>query len=313
MRLGKLDIENPFIMAPMAGVTDSAYRSIVRRFDTGLIFTEMISAEALYRGNWRTLKFLEWLDRHHPVGLQIVGHDPDTMARAAELAETYSPDFIDINAGCPQLKITRPGSGGALLKDPEKLCTILEAVRDAVQIPVSVKIRLGWDTDMGLEIASMLQNAGAEFITVHGRTVNRKYLDRNDWESIARIVGELDIPVIANGDVKKEEDALEMLEKTGAEGVMIGRAARGRPDICGTAYNLLQNGEYQRMENSTLAQTIIDHAEMESQIFGEEQGMRRMRKHVHWYLRAAGIGCKAIEIYSMETQDDLEQLVEKLI
>ena len=141
MKLGSSRIENPFVQAPMAGVTDAAFRTIARRFHKGLLFTEMISAEALCRGNWRTMKYLEIPDMHRPIGVQIVGHDPETMARAAELIQELDIDFIDINAGCPQLKVVGPGAGSALLKKPESLAAIVREVRDSVSIPVSVKIR----------------------------------------------------------------------------------------------------------------------------------------------------------------------------
>ena len=310
MKLGKLELENPFVQAPMAGVTDTAFRTIARRFHDGLLFTEMVSAEALCRGNWRTLKYVEIPKEHRPIGIQLVGHDPGRIAQAAVLAEKIGVDFIDINAGCPQLKVVGPGAGGALLKKPEKLATIVKQVKSSISIPVSVKIRLGYKKDESLAISQMLQDAGAEFITVHGRTVEQKYFEKSDWHAIKRVVENLDIPVLANGDVKNENDAIELLENTGAEGVMIGRATRGRPDLPGTAYSLLKDGEYQRMPLETLAKTIIDHAALEQELFGGQAGIRRMRKHVHWYFRAAGIKCLAKDIYHIETLEELTAIVE---
>ncbi|MCK5310168.1 MAG: tRNA dihydrouridine synthase DusB [Thermoplasmata archaeon] len=310
MKLGNLDLKNPFVQAPMAGVTDTAFRTIARRFHDGLLFTEMVSAEALCRGNWRTLKYVEIPKEHRPIGIQLVGHDPGRIAQAAVLAEKIGLDFIDINAGCPQLKVVGPGAGGALLKKPEKLATIVKQVKSSISIPVSVKIRLGYKKDESLAISQMLQDAGAEFITVHGRTVEQKYFEKSDWHAIKRVVENLDIPVLANGDVKNENDAIELLENTGAEGVMIGRATRGRPDLPGTAYSLLKDGEYQRMPLETLASTIIDHAALEQELFGIQAGIRRMRKHVHWYFRAAGIKCLAKDIYHIKTLEELTAIVE---
>ena len=310
MKLGKLELENPFVQAPMAGVTDTAFRTIARRFHSGLIFTEMVSAEALCRGNWRTLKYVEIPKEHRPIGIQLVGHDPERMSQAAVLAQDIGVDFIDINAGCPQLKVVGPGAGGALLKKPDKLATMVKQVKDSISIPISVKIRLGYKKDESLEISQKLQDSGAEFITVHGRTVEQKYFEKSDWHAIKKVVENLDIPVLANGDVKVENDAIELLEYTGAEGVMIGRATRGRPDLPGTAYSLLKNGKYQRMSYETLAETIIDHARLEQELFGEQAGIRRMRKHVHWYFRAAGINCLAKDIYHIETIEELTNLVE---
>ncbi len=311
MKLGKLEVKNPFVQAPMAGVTDAAFRTIARRFHDGLLFTEMISAEALCRGNLRTLKYLEIPKEHKPIGVQLVGHDPERIAQAAVLAQELDINFIDINAGCPQLKVVGPGAGAALLKKPDKLAAMVELVKSSVSIPVSVKIRLGWKIDESLKISQMLQDAGAEFITVHGRTAEQRYLEKNDWLAIKKVVENLDIPVLANGDVKIEADAIELLERTGAEGVMIGRATRGRPDLIGTAFSLLKDGDYQRMSSDTLASTIIGHASLEQELFGEQSGIRRMRKHVHWYFRASGIKCLAKDIYHIETLDELSSLVDK--
>jgi len=313
MKLGNLRLDNPFVQAPMAGVTDTAFRTIARRFHSGLIFTEMVSAEALCRGNWRTLKYVEIPKEHRPIGVQLVGHDHERIAQAAVLAEEIGIDFIDINAGCPQLKVVGPGAGGALLKKPDKLAVILKQVKSSVSIPVSVKIRLGWEKDESIAISQMLQESGAEFITVHGRTAEQKYYEKSDWHAIKLVVESLDIPVLANGDVKEEADAITLLENTGAEGVMIGRAIRGRPDMPGTAFSLLKDGKYERMSHDKLAETIIDHARLEQELFGEHAGIRRMRKHVHWYFRAAGIKCLAKDIYILETLEELTKLVEKRI
>lgn len=313
MKLGKLSIDNPFVQAPMAGVTDAAFRTIARRFHDGLLFTEMVSAEALCRGNWRTLKYLEIPKEHRPIGIQLVGHSPERMAQAAMLAEKLDVDFIDINAGCPQLKVVGPGAGGALLKKPETLATIVREMKKSVSIPVSVKIRLGYKNNQAKSIGQMLQDEGAEFITIHGRTVEQKYTGKSDWNAIKEMVEYLYIPVLANGDARNEERACELLKKTGAEGMMIGRGTRGRPDLPGTAYSLWKNGDYKRMSFDALATTIIDHSKLEQELFGDHAGIRRMRKHLHWYFKAAGIDCLAREIYHIETIEEVETLLKKNI
>ena len=310
MRLGNLKLENPFIQAPMAGVTDAAFRTIARRFHDGLLFTEMVSAEALCRGNWRTLRYVEIPKEHRPIGVQLVGNDPKRMAQAAKLAEAIGVDIIDINAGCPQIKVVGPGAGAALLKNPKKLASILKEVKKSVSIPVSVKIRLGFNKDESMIIGQMLQDEGAEFIAVHGRTAKQKYTGKSNWLAIKKLVENRDIPVVANGDIKSEKDAMELLQKTGAEGVMMGRATRGRPDLPGTANSLLKNGSYERMNSKTLANTIIDHAKLEQELFGDSAGIRRMRKHVHWYFKAAEINYLANDIYHLETLEELAELVE---
>lgn len=311
MRLGNLFIENPFVQAPMAGVTDSAFRTIARRFHDGLLFTEMISAEALCRGNWRTLKYLDVPDEHRPISVQLVGNDPKRVAQAAALVQDLGIDFIDINAGCPQQKVVGPGSGGALLKNPDKLASMVRSVKAEVGLPVSVKIRLGHAKDDSLALGSLLQESGADFITIHGRTVAQKYTGKADWDAIKGVVKALDIPVLANGDAKDEASACRMIRETGAQGVMIGRATRGRPDLPGTAFSLLEFNSYERMPMELLARTILDHASLEQDLFGDESGMRRMRKHVHWYLRSAGLKCPAAMIFRLETMEQLVELVDK--
>ncbi|MBA3045181.1 MAG: tRNA dihydrouridine synthase DusB [Candidatus Thermoplasmatota archaeon] len=313
MKLGNLRIDNPFVQAPMAGVTDYAFREVARRFHFGLIFTEMISAEGLCRGNWKTMHYTRTTPEHRPVSLQLVGRDPERMAEAAVRAETMEIDFIDINAGCPQVRIAATGSGGAMLKDPEKLVKIVSAVKNAVSLPVSVKMRLGYSKDQSLELATLVRDAGADFITVHGRTVAQKFTGKSDWQAIKKVVDNMDIPVLANGDVRSEADAVALLERTGAAGVMMGRATRGRPDFLGTAYSLLESGKFERMSPELLASTILDHARIEQELFGELSGMKRMRKHVTWYFKAAGIKFDSQLIYSLETIADLENVLNKCI
>ena len=178
MKLGKLHLDNPFVQAPMSGVTDSPFRTIARKFHDGLLFTEMMSAEALRRGNLKTIKFLHGLKTQKPVVAQLAGHYPESMAEAAIIAQEAGADFIDINAGCPQLKITRPGSGAALLKKPEKLEKIIEAVISNVSIPVSVKLRLGWNKDSSEEICQLVQDAGAAFLKEGFKAVIERLLDQ---------------------------------------------------------------------------------------------------------------------------------------
>ncbi len=313
MRIAGLKIDNPFVQAPMAGVTDYAFREVSRNFHSGLIYTEMISAEGLCRGNWKTMHYTRTTPEHRPVALRLVGRDAERMAEAARLAESMEIDIIDINAGCPQVRIAATGSGGSLLKTPEKLASIVSAVRKAVSIPVSVKIRLGYTKNNCLELANLVRDAGADYITIHGRTVAQKFTGRSDWKAIKEVVGNIDIPVLANGDARSEADAVALLQDTGAAGVMIGRATRGRPDIIGTAHSLLESGSFQRMDRGMLAETMLKHANMEKELFGELSGMKRMRKHVTWYMRAAKIEFDTHQVYSLERISDLEGILEKCI
>ena len=310
MKLGGIRIDNPFVQAPMAGVTDAPFRTLARRFHKGLLFTEMVSAEALCRNNQRTLNYCKILDEHHPVALQLVGHDADRVAEAAKKAEAFGPDIIDINAGCPDNDIVRQGAGGALLKDPRKLVAIVEKVVKAVKVPVSVKLRLGYDTDISQELGRLLDDAGAAFLTFNGYLVTQKFSGKSDWPALKDLVDVLSIPVIANGGVKNEEDAVELLTRSGAEGVMIGRASRGRPDIPGTSHALYSDGKYQRMSSEKLRETILDHARMECELLDEDRGMRRMRKHLHWYFKAAGLKYDASSVDGLSAQHALKKMLD---
>ncbi|MDD4308246.1 MAG: tRNA-dihydrouridine synthase [Thermoplasmata archaeon] len=313
MKLDGVSVSNRFVQAPMAGVTDAAFRTVARRFHTGLLFTEMISAEGLCRANWKTLKYTEILPDHRPVALQLVGRDPERIAAAAVLAEKLGIDIIDINAGCPQVRIAATGSGGALLRSPGKLADIVKQVKSAVSIPVSVKMRLGNSRDESPELTRLVQDAGADFITLHGRTVAQGFSGESDWEAIRNAAANLDIPVLANGDARNEELAVGLLKKTGAAGVMLGRATRGRPDLPGTADSLLNSGSFVRMSSETIVKTVTEHARLERELFGELAGMKRMRKHVTWYLKAAHLPYETHEVYRMENADNLESILEKAL
>ncbi len=313
MRLAGLHITNPFVQAPMAGITDAPFRTIARQFHSGLIFTEMISAEALCRNNARTMLFAAIEEEHHPVAFQLVGNDPGRVAQAAAIAEGLGADMIDINAACPEKNIVRSGGGGALLKTPDKLASMVREVSRAVDVPVSIKIRLGFSKDDSLELACILEDAGASFISMHGRTVSQRFSGASDWDALARVVKEVKIPVLANGGGLDEERAVELLKHTGAEGVMLGRGTRGRPDLPATAFSLLEKGRFDRMGPDTLMKTITRHAELEEQYFGELAGMKRMRKHAIWYLKAAGYKFTHREFYRIEKLSELDGLLAGII
>jgi tRNA-dihydrouridine synthase B len=296
----------------MAGWTDAPFRTVARRFHKGLLFTEMVSAEALCRGNKRTLEYCRIDESHHPVALQLVGHDADRLAEAARLAEGFRPEIIDINAGCPDRKIVQQGAGGALLKKPERLAAMVQKVVKAVRTPVSVKLRLGWDRNDSVRIGKLLEGTGAAFLTVNGYLVTEIYSGGGDREALRRVVKEVDLPIIANGGVRDEADAVAMLRFTGAEGVMMGRATRGRPDRPKTAYEMLKNGRFWAMERETLKETVREHAALECAMFGEHRGMSRMRKHLHWYLKACGIDYDQRRVDRIATLPDLPVLLDSI-
>ena len=233
LQLGSLLLESPLVLAPLAGYTDLPLRRLSRRYGASLCFTELISAEGLCRRNQKTFDLMEIADDERPVGIQIFGKDADAMAEAAKVAAELKPDIIDINCGCCAPKVTSGGSGAALLKDPQKLFSIASAVKNAVSIPVSAKIRLGWDlnTKNYRETVSLLYDAGMNHITVHGRTRSMYYTGKADWENIAEIASLSNIPVIGNGDISSYEDAMLHLKASGCTAVMIGRKALGNPWI----------------------------------------------------------------------------------
>ena len=262
-------------------------------------------------GNKRTLMFARIEDDHEPLAFQLFGHRPERIAEAAKIAEGMGADIIDINAGCPIAKVVRSGSGSALLKDLDKLITMAEMVVATVDIPVSMKVRLGISTDKSLKILAALENTGIAFLTVHGRTASQNYGGKADWTALRGIVEASTIPIIVNGDARDEASACELLEFTGAEGVMLGRAIRGRPDIVGTAFDLLKNGKFERMSRDVLKNTIEKHAGLEVRMRGEDAGMRFFRKHIVWYLKAAGLRYSNEEVGHISTLAELVSLLEK--
>lgn len=321
MKLASLRIDNPFVQAPLAGITASPFRTIARRFHGGLIYTEMISAEALCRKNARTMLYARIEEDHHPIAFQILGNQIERMVLAAQIVEGLGADIVDINAACPDRAIVRSGAGGGLLKTPDKLVEIIEQVVKGVSIPVSVKMRLGFPnnvvegelSDDIHELAIRLQDAGASFLAVHGRTVKQRFGGISDTLAIKALVDALDIPILANGDARDEVKAVEILKATGAEGVMLGRGTRGRPDLPGTSYSYLNSGTFDRIPDEELVTTIFDHAGLEKEVYGEHAGMMRMRKHVLWYLKAAGHEYPHKRVYQLNTIVELEDLLAEVI
>jgi nifR3 family TIM-barrel protein len=311
--LGNIHIDNPFVQAPLAGITDPPFRTIARRFHSGLLFSEMISAEALCRGSKRTRTYFQVDEAHHPIVLQLEGSKAERLVEAARFIEDIGADIVDINSGCPDRKLVRDGAGGALLKDLTKLAHIARSVVKAVKVPVSVKLRLGYDKDDSMAILNALTDTGVAFLTFNGYTVTQRFSGKSDWEALRRLVEagkDMGMPIMVNGGATDEAKAVEMLKWTGAVGVMIGRATRGRPDLPGTAHSLLETGSFKRMSHDQLVRTIHDHAALEAKVYGEMKGILRMRKLVHWYLKAARIPTLKLDINALTTIKELDALVD---
>ncbi|HHV61082.1 MAG TPA: tRNA dihydrouridine synthase DusB [Firmicutes bacterium] len=287
--IGKITLQNPLVLAPMAGVTDLPTRLIAREMGCALVYTEMISDKALVFGNKRTLEMLKLSDGERPVAVQLFGSEPGVMAEAASMVRELKPDIIDINMGCPTPKIVKNGEGAALMRKPDLAAAIVEAVVGvAGGIPVTVKMRKGWDrhTVNAVEVAKAVVEAGAAAVAVHGRTRDQLYSGSADWGIIASVKRAVNVPVIGNGDVREPGDVRRMLEETGCDGVMIGRGALGNPWIFRRSLHFLLTGEV--LPGPGAGERIrmaIRHLRMQVDLKGERMAVLQMRKHIAWYLK----------------------------
>lgn len=288
MQIGTVKLANPVILAPMAGVTDLPFRLLVKEMGCGLVYTEMVSDKGLIYQNEHTLDMLRIDERERPVALQIFGSEPEPMAKAAKIVEKAGADIIDINMGCPTLKIVKNGEGSALMRTPELAYSIIASVVDAVRIPVTVKIRKGWNDSSvnAVEMAILAEKAGAAAISVHGRTREQFYSGEADWSIIKAVKENVSIPVNGNGDVRSPEDAMRLLTETGCDGIMIGRAAQGNPWLFRQVTHYLTTGEL--LPGPTMAERFemtLRHLEMLVAYKGEHIGIREMRRHAAWYTK----------------------------
>ena len=285
-KIGGVEIDNPFVLAPMAGVTDLPFRKLCKEQGAGLICTEMVSAKAISFHNKNTEALMEIDPSEHSVSLQLFGSEPELMAEVAKSIEDRPFEILDINMGCPVPKVVNNGEGSALLKDPKLIGKIIKAVSGAVQKPVTAKMRIGFEgypVDP-VEIAKIMEDSGAAAIAVHGRTRQQYYSGQADWDTIRKVKEAVRIPVIGNGDVDSPEKAEALLKETGCDGVMIGRAVRGNPWIFRELNHYFQTGEkLQRPSAEEIREMILRHARMQIEKKGEFTGIREMRKHVAWY------------------------------
>ncbi len=284
-----IDIANQVVVAPMAGITNPEYRSILKRYGAGLIYTEMVSDKGLGYRNRKTLEMLEVNDREKPIALQLFGSDRESlMAAAIYIDHNTRADIIDINMGCPVSKVVKGGAGARLMLDPVMVQEILEDVVNHVDKPVTIKIRSGWDKDHvnAVEIARIAEKAGVSAVAVHGRTRAEMYSGKADWSIIRDVKQNIGIPVIGNGDVATPEAAKAMLNETGCDAVMIGRGLLGNPFLIRQILDYLDNGSY--VEHVPLAErkaTILEHYELLKQAKGEHLAVLEMRSHGAWYIK----------------------------
>lgn len=316
LKIGNVTLDNNVILAPMAGVSDLPFRLLCREMGAGLVCMEMVSAKAIYYNNKNTDSLMEIHPEEKPVSLQLFGSDPQIISEMAKRIEERPFSILDINMGCPVPKVVNNGEGSALMKNPKLVEEILSSLVKAVKKPVTVKIRKGFDETHAnaVEIAKIAESCGVAAVAVHGRTREQYYSGKADWEMIARVKEAVSIPVIGNGDVDSPQAAKALLEQTGCDGVMIGRAAQGNPWIFRDVVSYLNTGEVPAPPtNAEKRELILRHAALQLQYKGEYTGVREMRKHLSWYTVGMPNSARFRQaINSMESMDELVESVETI-
>ena len=318
MKIGNLKIDGFAVLAPMAGVADRAFRETCVRFGASYVVSEMVSSKGLQFNDKKTGALMTLSGAERPAGIQLFGSEPAVMAEAAKKAMEYAPDVIDINMGCPAPKVSCSGSGSALMKDPPLCGKIVAAVKNAVPVPVTVKMRKGWNSDSvnAVEVARICEAAGADAVTVHGRTREQMYAPSADWDIIRQVKKSVNIPVIGNGDVISAQAAAQLLEQTGCDAVMIGRGALGNPWIF-TQINAYLTDSCRIVPPPELNERLLvmmKHIALMCEYKGEHRAMNEARKHVGWYLKgmknAASFRRRA---GTLEAWGQLEELVRDIL
>ena len=313
LTIGNVELPNRYVLAPMAGVTDLPFRLLCKEQGAGLLCMEMISAKGILYNNKNTESLLQIHPDEMPVSLQLFGSDPKIVSEMAKRIEERPFSILDINMGCPVPKIVRNGEGSALMKNPKLVYELVSATVKAIQKPVTVKIRKGFDDEHvnAVEIAKIIEEAGASAVAVHGRTREQYYSGKADWDIIRQVKEAVHIPVIGNGDVTSGEKAVAMQEQTGCDGVMIARGAQGNPWIFSELIAYEKTGEMpKRPDVDEIRQMMLRHARLQLQYKGDYTGIREMRKHVAWYTKGLHNAARLRDdINSVESYEELEKIL----
>lgn len=316
-KIGNIEIQNPIVLAPMAGICNSAYRRIIKEMGCGLIYAEMVSDKAITYGSKKTIDMLYMTDMERPIAQQIFGSDKDSFVTAAKyIYDNMHPDIIDINMGCPVPKVAlRAQAGSALLKDPIKVFDIVSSVVKAVPVPVTVKIRSGWDQNHinAVEIAKVVEQAGAKAIAVHGRTRSQGYSGKADWNIIKQVKKAVTIPVIGNGDVRSCYDAKKMLDETGCDAVMIGRGVLGNPWLIKECIDYIENGKIpKKVSIDEKYDMILYHIHLLEQQKNEKVANLEMRTHIAYYLKGVpGASELKQKVFQTKNLTELKNLIKE--
>ena len=317
LKIGNVTLDNGLVLAPMAGVTDLPYRLICKEQGCGLVYTEMISAKAIFYNNRNTLPLMEIKPEERPVSLQLFGSEPELMGEMAKKIEEQPFDILDVNMGCPVPKVVNNGEGSALMKDPVLVGRIIESIVKSIKKPVTVKFRKGFDMNSvnAVEIAKVAQESGAAAVAVHGRTRSQYYSGTADWDIIRQVKEAVSIPVIGNGDIFHADDASKMVAQTGCDGVMVGRGAEGNPWLFSNILHYEQTGEVKgKPDAEEMCAMIMRHARMQMDFKGEYLGIREMRKHVGWYTSGYPDSSRLRStVNKIETFEELENLIEEYV